>query len=309
MSPSLHALVARLWCLHWPGPRAPGGPAAALRSAGVVLDTCLRRLAFGIGPRPVLAPGDDGGAGGELSTGWAAYRFLLEVATGLQSAVPGETNVFGQFRRAWDEAARTLPATERALLGPVVEALRADTRALRATHLQGIAGGSYGSLARELLAPRRDARVLFVGSGELALSMLPLFRAFDVGAWNHRAPAFRAGWPPASACRRFDSDAADAAAAWATDLVFTTPADPAHDAAWRHRLGRTTPRRLVHLGERRADGPCWPGVAARFDLDDVFDLAATRELHRRRQLAAAARALAELVEARLAGPRPAACSA
>src|SRR3970282_2652165 len=41
-----------------------------------------------------------------VSTGAAfrgsdAYRFLLELATGLLSVIPGETNVFGQLRAGW----------------------------------------------------------------------------------------------------------------------------------------------------------------------------------------------------------------
>jgi hypothetical protein len=105
------------------------------------------------------------------------------------------------------------------------------------------------------------------------------------------------------ACRWFATDEADCAAAWATDLVFTTPGDPAHDAAWCDRLLTHAPRRIVHLGRRRGDGLPWPPATARFDLDDVFDLAGSRAAHRRRQLAEAARACAGLVEARLADAR------
>jgi hypothetical protein len=304
MAPTLKELIARLWCLHWPGAplsgaRPSGEAAAELRSTGVVLDTCLRQLAFGLAPRPGLAAG----TAGELSTGAAAYRLLLEVASGLRSAVPGETNVFGQFRRAWDQAARHLPREEHARLKPVVQALQADSRALRAGHLQGVAGGSYGSLVRELLAPGRDARVLFVGTGELARSMVPLFRDWEVGAWNHRALHHESRAAVTGACRWFASDEADCAAAWATDLVFTTPGDPAHDSAWRGRLLTHAPRSLVHLGRRRGDPLPWPPATARFDLDDVFDLAGSRAAHRRRQLAEAARACTGLVEARLADAR------
>lgn len=304
MATSLNALIARLWCLHWPGARAPesshpGGPCTDLHANVVVLDTCLRRLAFGLAPQPRLAGGTDG----ELTTGADAYQLLLEVASGLRSAVPGETNVFGQFRRAWDEAARRLPAEELSRLHPVVLALQSDTRALRAGYLQGVAGGSYGSLARELLAPGRDARVLFVGTGELARSMLPLFRAWDVGVWNHRSLNPQARAPLTGVCRWFSSDEADAAAAWATDIVFTTPRDAAHDSAWRNRLLRHAPRSVLHLGCRRTESLSWGPETTGFDLDDVFALAGAREQQREQQLAAAALACAALVEERLAAPR------
>ncbi|MBL8200281.1 MAG: hypothetical protein JNK40_04845 [Chromatiales bacterium] len=304
MVPNLDTLIARLWCLHWPGTRMAGETAAALRGTGVLLDTCLRQLAFGLAPRPALTDG----TGGELSSGAAAYGLLLEIASGLRSAVPGETNVFGQFRRAWDEAERHLPPDDHARLKPVVQALLADTRALRARHLQGVAGGSYGSLVRELLAPGRGARVLFVGTGELARSMLPLFRAWDVGVWNHRTLNHGSRAPLAGVCRWFESGEADSAAAWATHIVFTTPGDAAHDSAWRDRLWQHAPRGVVHLGRRREDSPAWGPLTASFDLDHVFALAGAREQQRRHQLAAAARACAALVEERLAGPRLRACS-
>ena len=280
-------LVAQLWCLHWPGVRLPTATVLTLRSSGVFLDTCLRQLAFGLGPRPAVG-------GGELSTGRAAYRLLLEVACGLRSAVPGETNVTGQFRRACEQAEKELGRDDWECLHPLVQALLADARALRASHLLGLAGSSYGSLVRELLEPQRDARVLFVGTGDLARSMLPLFRTFDIGAWNHRPTA-----PLQDVGQWFQTDEAETAAAWATDFVFTSPADPAHDLAWHNRLRSHAPRALVHLGQRRGTGPAWPSVTASFDLDHVFALAGAREQLRGQKLAAAALACSTLVEARL----------
>lgn len=184
-------------------------------------------------------------------------------------------------------------------LRPIGQALQEDTRALRAGYLQGLAGGSYGSLVRALLAPRKDARVLFIGTGELARSMLPLFRAVRVGVWNHRP-----GAPLTGICRWFMPDEADEAATWATDIVVTTPDDPAHDAAWRARLNGQDIRRFVHLGQRRNAAIDWPAVTASFNLDDVFALAGERDQRRSQQLTVAARACDDLVATRLASTRP-----
>ena len=109
--------------------------------------------------------------------------------------------------------------------------------------------------------PQRDARVLFVGTGDLARSMLPLFRAFDVGVWNHRPTA--AGAPDRTSAAGLRTDEADAAAAWATDIVFTTPRDPAHDSAWRDRLrcARAARASCTWAGGA-ADWP-WPGPQSR----------------------------------------------
>ena len=293
------SLIANLWSLHWPGGQLAPGTVHELRRSAVYLSTCLRQLAFGLGP----GPGPTDSAGGELTTGPAAYQLLLEVASGLRSAVPGETNVYGQFRRAAEQAATLLPPADWQRLQPLVRAVQADTRALRAGYLQGLGGQSYGSLVRALLAPQRDARVLFIGTGDLTRSMLPLFRAFEVGVWNHRH-----GSPLADVRRWFSPDEADTAAAWVTDLVFTTPLDPDHDRDWCARLAPQAVRGLVHLGRRRSDGPLLPRrstpwVVASFDLDDVFALASARERYRGSQLTTAALACTALVEARLEDAR------
>jgi len=303
MAHTFQRIVSGLWCLHWPGP-VSGVVTDELRRHAVVLRTCLRQLAFGLGPGPVPV----GLPGGERFAGAEAYRLLLEVACGLRSAVPGETNVGGQFLRAWEESAWHLAAPERSRLRPVVQALRADMRSLRARHLQGLAGDSYGSLVRELLAPAADARILFIGTGGLARSMLPLFRAWQVAAWNHRDPTS----DPALLTRVdrcFASAEADLAAAWATDFIFTTPADATHDATWAMRLQRHAHRRVIHLGWCRDTSGTWPGVSAPLVLDDVFALAAARAGRRQQQLAAATAALVDLINARLAGPRAEPCSA
>lgn len=297
MSVSLPSLVASLWCQHWPGGRLSPAAKAGWQASGVFLDTCLRQLAFGVLPCH-LAAADPAG---ELTTGPAAYRLLLEVASGLRSAVPGETNVFGQFRQAALQASALVAPAHWQRLEPLVQAVQEDTRSLRNNHLLGLAGGSYGSLVRALLAPARDARVLFVGTGTLTRSMLPLFRAFAVGVWNHRH-----GAPLTDVGRWFAPGEAAAAAAWATDIVLTTPRDPVHDQAWGERLRAQPLRGLVHLGHRRADGPLWPAVPNTFDLDDVFALASVRDADRRGRLLEAALACTALVEARLASAtRPA----
>lgn len=293
----LPVLLDNLWCLHSDGGRLAASDLLAVQGSAVFLDTCLRQLAFGLAPRPAIQT-----TGAELLAGATAYQLLLEVASGLRSAVPGESNVLGQFRRACEFAAATLAPDAWQPLRPLVEALLADTRSLRTDHLQGVAGSSYGSLVRALLAPPRDAQVLFVGTGELARSMLPLFRAFNVGVWNHRPAA-----PLSGVSRWFAPGEADDAAAWASDVIFTTPRDTKHDAAWRARLAGARSRaiqRVVHLGHRRRDGFIWPENILSFNLDDVFALASARDQRRTLQLDRARQACAGLVSARLVGPHP-----
>lgn len=297
-------LLPRLWCRNWPEAALPTAAVESLQAKGVFLDTCLRQLAFGVEPRPASSPAPDPASdlaltelAGESLSGIAAYRFLLEVATGLRSAVPGETNVGGQFRRATDRAAQSVAPERWRELKPVVEALLADARALRRTHLQGIAGLSYGSLVRELLAPARDARILFVGAGDLARSMLPLFAASRVGIWSRRPSA-----PIANIDRWFVAPEADQALAWATNVVLTLPADPISHPLWTRRLRLHPQRSTVHLGLRH-DAEFGAIGAHHHTLDDVFALAQSRSRRREGQLASAAAACAALASQRLPAPR------
>jgi hypothetical protein len=122
--------------------------------------------------------------------------------------------------------------------------------------------------------------------------MLPLFSQFELGVWNHRH-----GAPLATSCRWFAPDAAAAAAAWATDLVLTTPADAEHDALWRSHIARSPVRSLVHLGHRRLEANSFAADAVHA-LDCLFALAAHRLQRRGTQLAAARQASTALVAAR-----------
>lgn len=287
--------LERLRVGHWP--KAGGGAPHAPAADGFVLDTCQRRLRVtldGTPAREVAAPP-------QAFTGAAAYRFLLEVATGLESAVPGETNVFGQFRRAWEAYRATAGREAVAGLAPLVARVIRDTRTVRRRHLENIGGASYGSLARRLLRAAEGERVLFVGAGDLARSMLPFFRACEVGTWNRSAP----GPLFAAAGRVFAPRDGAAAADWAHHVILTTPADLGNDARWAAWLGASLAQSVLHLGRRRGEGADWPAHVAAYDLDDVFDLRRSQDTIRSLQLQrarAACRALAQDLAAEAAAP-------
>lgn len=287
MNARASALVDLLWVAHWPGTKAtPARPGwQQLATTGPLLDTCLRRLACGLAPRPAALPAllD----GGELLVGRAAYRLLLEVATGLRSAVAGETNVFGQLREAISRFQQHGDADEARRLRPLLDQLLRDTREIRQQALQGIGGHSYGSLVRRLLAAGSGDRVLFIGAGELTRSMLPLFRQHETALWN-RSPVNR----PVAAGRVFAPGQTAAAASWATLAVMTTPPDADHDQRWLQQLAAAGIRQLVHLGHRSAAGLAMPASLRLATLAEVFALAAAQAERRERQLAAARQACA-----------------
>jgi hypothetical protein len=270
--------IPQLWLGHWPATAIPLALPAGGASHAFVMETCLRRVVMttdaGVSRRlATLQPP-------EVFTGAAAYRFLIEVTTGLRSAVPGETNVFGQFKRAW-ESFRSVADRQAvsSLAGVVAQAIR-DTREIRHQHLQHVGGASYGTLARQLLKPGEGDRVLFVGAGELARSMLPFFGAFDIGVWNRRMP----GPAFAAAARLFAPDDGARAAEWAHHVIVTTPADASNDARWARWLDTSLVLTVLHLGRRHGDALPAPIHVASYDLDDLFELRRSRDDIRALQL-------------------------
>jgi hypothetical protein len=274
-----------LWVGHWPKPLAAAAVAPPAR--GLVIDTCQRVVVAAM--EPAVTRGAP-----ELYRGIEAYRFLLELGTGLLSAVPGETNVFGQFKRAWERCRQEADADVVAALGPVIAAVVGDTRRVRHAHLQHIGGASYGGLARRLLELRAGEQLLIVGAGEFARSLLPFFRAQSLAVWNRHQP----GPSFAAAARLFAPGEAALAARWASCVVMTTPADAGHDACWQRWLLDSQARAVLHLGRRRHEPLAWPAGIRSFDLDDVFALRRAQDDIRSLQLARARQAVTALAAAR-----------
>ncbi|HHQ13727.1 MAG TPA: hypothetical protein ENK16_01750 [Chromatiales bacterium] len=240
--------------------------AAAVRTTGdwMTLRTCLRQLWMGVGHPPALATGAD-----EVYHADDAYAFVLEVITGLHSPIAGETNVLGQFRRAWNHFRTSAPAEAVQALTATVENLLKDTAAIRRDYLQGIGGASWGSLLRKLLRAQHSEHILLIGTGELARSIAPFFSAWPLRAWNHRPASNRlpkAEWI-------YAPEQARDAAHWADHVVLTTPPDPAHDLSWQQWLSHARLRSVTHLGHRRGNNAFRIDSIARcYDLDDVIEL-------------------------------------
>jgi glutamyl-tRNA reductase len=230
---------------------------------GLFVDTCLRQLQIDVSP---IGRNFENA---EVRTGIDAYGFVLEITSGLRSAIPGETNVFGQFKNAWLNYRKIGRAADVARLAPLVHRLVNDTKSIRREHLNGIGGSSYGSLVRRLIAPTPGERVLFVGAGNLARSMWPLFRQFELGVWNRGA----IDAPARDIDIVFRPDHGDRAAAWAEHVILTTPPDAVNDFNWRTWLDAAPARSVVHLGHRRGDGVvAWSNRIDTYDLDDVLAL-------------------------------------
>ena len=263
----------------------------------VVLSTCLRTEVYAVADRfhdaveeirELLA--DEAGATLVDVEEHTSVRFdddvaahLFAVASGLESAVPGEGEVLGQVRRAWERA------HEERVSGPVLAELfrHAVQTGKRVRSETGIARGttSFAHAAVELAEQRRpggleDTRVVVLGAGDMgggvvrALGGLPVGRrpaeVVVVNRTEARASALatRAGAPV-----RAIGTAGFGEAAAAADVVVTAVQGPAVTSGTLAPSGDRSARPLlvVDLGVPRNVDPgtaAIPGVTV-LDLDDL----------------------------------------
>jgi len=291
--------INQLLVLHRPKDAAGHGMApehqAQILQHGFFLDTCLRQLSVidaAHAPELLAARLCATDPGIESHHGFNAYSFLLQTATGLNSSIPGETNILGQFKSAWSHWREQAAPEQVCRLHATIHRLFSDSGQIRKDYLHGIGGNSYGSLVRKLLNPATDSRILFVGAGKFATSMLPLFKAYDLGIWNHQ-PVEN---PATDAYKLFSVSAANKAADWATHLILTTPAESHNDQLWAE-LTATNFHQVIHLGRRRAEPGIWSnrtGTGQYFDLDDVFALRSAQSSLRSLQIRRARKACAQI---------------
>lgn len=121
----------------------------------------------------------------EVYHGIAAYEFLLLVSSGLKSEILGETDIFGQVKRAWIEFEKETSNSNRRFLSPIFQKIFSDTKKIRSEYLEGLGGNSYGTLVRKLLEldPNQDS-ILVLGAGQIAHSILPYLLDFKIWLWN-----------------------------------------------------------------------------------------------------------------------------
>lgn len=269
-----------------------------------VITTCQRRLEVASAEVSIQVGELESPSPADSLQGRDAYQFLLEVITGLQSAVVAETNVSGQVRASWEafrasvqEATTSSPRTMLDALQPWVAALFADAALVRQRWLQGIGGTSYGTLARKLLASTRADRVLVIGSGDLARSVTPAFSAHELATYSRKGEA------------TFGPGQERQAAAWADSVIFCTPPNPEFERLWwpewidKADAART--KQILHLGARAPELQYWPASIERRTLDDLLALSASQGTLRSHRIASARAHCAQLAEHRDAAVSPA----
>lgn len=248
----------------------------------------------------------------EVFAGKSAYLFLLRVATGLESMVPGETDIFGQVKEAWKKA--EIPAVLRAHLSSWMQRIFEDTKEIRFRHLQNLGGASYGSLVRLLLRDQwgdKSGPILLVGAGALAQSIAPYLAGHEVWLLNRNPEKLKelhANLLNQGAKARIVSTSEEEEKAWkgAAHAVLCIPVDPEGDARriqlWNEgsqALGKSRP--FVHLGGMKNQCGEWTSVDGFHCLDEIFDLQRSQGDVRSVHLSQAGKACEERAKLRALG--------
>lgn len=279
---------------------------------GFYMESCQRRIWVLDQERSAEAIDrtlDDGVC--QVFHGQDAYRFLLQVATGLKSEVAGETDVFGQFKEAWKkfEQGGSELACE---LSPWVQRVFEDTKEIRARYLQGLGGATYGSLVRRLLRELDgQGPVLVAGAGQIAQSVAPWLLEYDLLLWNRSegnlqkleseiAAKATSVAKPAEIRKLAGAEAEERAWREARHVVACIPLDAERDAErirwWKQGEAEGFGKgRIIHLGGLMQECGLWSAeLGERFrSLDDLFRLMKEQDGVRSIQLAHARKACEE----------------
>src|SRR5882672_3869105 len=283
--------------------------AFAAKHERFTIETCLRRLLITHANDSTIANAASAEpAGVELYRGVDAYDLLLRIASGLESEVPGESEVFGQFKQSW-QSYRTDHAEAARGLDSLMRKLFEDVKEIRSRHLTGLGAATYGGLVRALLGSEADRPTLLIGAGEMSAAILPYLSGRPLYIANRtpeRAAALVAGL-------RRKADHADQIHliggeldveldAWrtATNVVVCVPPNRERDAArvqaWTNRAA--TSGHLLHLGKLAPGDSLWAKLDRFATLADLFALQSANSERRRVQLLHARNACRERAQLR-----------
>jgi hypothetical protein len=276
------------------------------------VETCLRRLWISMsasGAQHRLASS----IGAESYAGVEAYEFLLRTACGLESAIAGESDVFGQLKASWQSFRKQRGETTLAL-EPLMQRLFEDVKHIRSLHLSALGAATYGSLVRTLLGSDADAPTLLIGAGQMARAVLPYLPGRPLYISNRTvAHAQRLladvglSLTSPSTVQVVEPYPDAELALWRTahNVILCIPAASEFDAA-RVRAWTERPEphgRVLHLGILSAAGTQWQSISTLATLAGLFALQDANQDHRQLQFQRAGRECRERSRLRaLGGP-------
>jgi hypothetical protein len=92
-----------------------------------------------------------------------AYKFLLTLASGMNSVKAGETNINGQIYDGWERFKTEQPSKAK-FLDTVMQMVRADARLILDGPAKGIESPDHALVAKNLSGMKRGQKVLIIGS-------------------------------------------------------------------------------------------------------------------------------------------------
>jgi hypothetical protein len=277
------------------------------------LETCLRRMWISMSASSAPHHRLASSIGAERHAGVEAYEFLLRTACGLESAIPGESDVFGQLKDSW-QSFRKQGGEIVLALEPLMQRLFEDVKHIRSRHLSNLGAATYGGLVRTLLGKDADAPTLVIGAGQMARAVLPYLPG---------RPLYISNRTVAHAQRLLDEVGSSLVSAsqisivepypdaelklWrsAHNVILCIPATSEFDAL-RVRAWGARPEALghvLHLGILSAAGTQWQSISTLATLADLFALQSANQDHRQVQFQRASRECRERSRLRnLGGP-------
>ncbi|TGK47072.1 glutamyl-tRNA reductase [Leptospira bouyouniensis] len=135
-----------------------------------VWQTCQRSLVFTDKRIFPIETSDRFLNGWEVYHGFDAYRFLLEVVSGLRSKLFGESEIQAQFRDRFREE-NTCGSNFAVSLLRLRDQILEHTKQIRSKYLTGIGRQTYGSITESYLQNHNEVTLL--GTGKLVDSILP----------------------------------------------------------------------------------------------------------------------------------------
>jgi len=251
------------------------------------VETCLRFIALSRRLPEKLH------SGMQVYQGQEAYQFMLGIACGLHSKIQGESEIFGQIKKAWQEHEDKKP------LNTLMQHLFADTKRVRTDYLHGIGGQSYAGATQKLLGLKKDHSVLIIGAGQfgamLATKLLPsVARITLINRSPKKHPLIETivGW-----------ENLEEKMSHAQHVLVCIPVgrdaklDKRIQAAWKKKhTGK-----LIHFGQMNFSETAWKDLPHFLGLSDVMALQNTQGEAKPQRVAQAFSAIRVLTEERLNG--------
>jgi len=215
-----------------------------------------------------------------------AYCFLLQIITGLESALIGETEIFGQFKSSWkifETKKNTIQAGLFQFLKNCSLKLLEDAKEIRTHYLQHLGSHSYGSLLRKILKDSSpDETLLFIGAGKIAQTTLPYFKDRSLLFWNrHPEKAkellYKNNIQENSHVQVLSENEEFLGWQKATHIILCIPEDRIEDAkriAYWKKLNqiKNQSSKIIHLGIQKGDSLLWESLPELLTLTDLFEM-------------------------------------